>query len=125
MKNKFTSGLCVMMCLVLVLSMFAACSIKDKNTDNTTTTLSPDNQWYVGNGTYEPVTLTNIELVELVNQALGEEAKDFTGDLSTLTPEQIQKVGHECRGIGIGSSVAPITSGNLTLSHRISTLSVG
>ena len=92
MKNKFTSGLCVMMCLVLVLSMFAACSIKDKNTDNTTTTLSPDNQWYVGNGTYEPVTLTNIELVELVNQALGEEAKDFTGDLSTLTPEQIQKV---------------------------------
>lgn len=92
MKNKFTSGLCVMMCLVLVLSMFAACSVKDKTDDNTTTTLSPDNQWYVGNGTYEPVTLTNFELVELVNQALGDEAKDFTGDLNSLTPEQIQKV---------------------------------
>lgn len=92
MKNKFTSGLCVMMCLVLVLSMFAACSVKDKTDDNTTTTLSPDNQWYVGNGTYEPVTLSSVELVELVNQALGEEAKDFTGDLSTLTPEQIEKV---------------------------------
>ena len=66
MKNKFTSGLCVMMCLVLVLSMFAACSIKDKNTDNTTTTLSPDNQWYVGNGTYEPVVLDGFELADLV-----------------------------------------------------------
>lgn len=92
MKNKFTSGLCVMMCLVIVLSMFAACSIKDKNTDNTTTTLSPDNQWYVGNGTYEPVILDSFELADLVNEALGEEAKDFTGDLNTLTPEQIQKV---------------------------------
>lgn len=92
MKNKFTSGLCVMMCLVLVLSLFAACSVKDKTDDNTTTTLSPDNQWYVGNGTYEPVTLSKVELVELVNQALGEEAKDFTGDLNTLTPEQIEKV---------------------------------
>ncbi len=92
MRNKFTSGLCVMMCLVICLSMFAACSIKDKNTDNTTTTLSPDNQWYVGNGTYEPVVLDNVELADLVNEALGEEAKNFTGDLNTLTPEQIQKV---------------------------------
>ncbi len=92
MKNKFTSGLCVMMCLMIVLSMFAACSIKDKNTDNTTTALSPDNQWYVGNGTYEPVILDGFELADLVNEALGEEAKDFKGDLNTLTPEQIQKV---------------------------------
>lgn len=92
MKNKFTARLCVFMCLVLVISMFAACSVKDKTDDSTTTTLSPDNQWYVGNGTYEPVTISNVELVELVNKALGDEAKDFNGDLSTLTPEQIQKV---------------------------------
>ncbi len=92
MKNKFTARLCVFMCLVLVISTFAACSVKDKTKDNTETTLTPDNQWYAGNGVYEPVTIGNVELVELVNQALGEEAKDFTGDLNSLTPEQIEKV---------------------------------
>ena len=36
--------------------------------------------------------INSIELADLVNEALGEEAKDFKGDLNTLTPEQIQKV---------------------------------
>ena len=93
MKNKFTARLCIFMCLVLIVSMFAACNIKDKNGDASLTTLAPDDSWRPGNdGTYEPVILSKVELAELVSEALGEDAKDFNGDLNSLTPEQIQKV---------------------------------
>ncbi len=93
MKNKFTARLCVFMCLVLIISTFAACSIK-KDDDNATTT-SPvvnNNDSWNTNGGYEPVTITDVELVELVSEALGDEASGFNGDLSTLTPEQLEKV---------------------------------
>lgn len=81
------------MCLVLIVSMFAACNIKDKNGDASLTTLAPDDSWRPGNdGTYEPVVLSKVELAELVSEALGDDAKDFNGDLNSLTPEQIQKV---------------------------------
>ena len=93
MKNKFTARLCIFMCLVLIVSMFAACNIKDKSGDASLTTLAPDDSWRPGNdGTYEPVILSKVELAELVSEALGEDAKDFNGDLNSLTPEQIQKV---------------------------------
>lgn len=93
MKNKHTARLCVLMCLVLIISTFAACSIK-KDGDSTTT--SPINnqvqESWIADSVYEPVTITNVELVELVSQALGEDASGFNGDLSTLTPEQLEKV---------------------------------
>ena len=92
MKNKFTSRLCVFMCLVLILSTFAACSIKQNETDSTTAPVIPNNEWVGGIDTYVPVTITNVELVELVSEALGEEASGFNGDLNTLTPEQLEKV---------------------------------
>lgn len=93
MKNKSTAMLSLLMCLVLILSTFAACSIKDDNKDSTTTTLLPDESWGVGvPDTYEPVTITTVELVELVSEALGEDAEGFNGDLNTLTPEQKEKV---------------------------------
>ena len=92
MKNKFTSRLCVFMCFILILSTFAACSIK--NDDNTTTTapVVPNNEWVPGIDTYVPVTITDVELVQLVSEALGDEATGFNGDLNTLTPEQLEKV---------------------------------
>lgn len=93
MKNKSTAMLSLLMCLVLIISTFAACSIKDDNKDSTTTTLLPDESWGVGvPDTYEPVTITDVELVELVSEALGEDAEGFNGDLNTLTPEQKEKV---------------------------------
>lgn len=92
MKNKFTSRLCVFMCFILVLSTFAACSVKQKDDTTTTVPAIPNNEWVPGIDTYVPVTITNVELVELVSQALGEEASGFNGDLNTLTPEQLQKV---------------------------------
>ena len=38
------------------------------------------------------VTISSVELADLVSEALGDEAKDFNGDLSKLTPDQLQKV---------------------------------
>ncbi|MBQ4626584.1 MAG: hypothetical protein IJB45_04955, partial [Clostridia bacterium] len=93
MKNKSTAMLSLLMCLVLIISTFAACSIKDDNKDSTTTTLLPNESWQAGvPDTYEPVTITTVELVELVSEALGEDAEGFNGDLNTLTPEQQEKV---------------------------------
>ena len=92
MKNKFTSKLCVLMCFVIILSTFAACSIKKNDDNSTTAPVIPNNEWVGGVDTYVPVTITNVELVELVSEALGEEASGFNGDLSTLTPEQLEKV---------------------------------
>ena len=60
MKNKFTGSLSVLMCLVLVLSMFAACSVKDKNNDLiTSATLAPDETWAPGiaDYVYEPIII--------------------------------------------------------------------
>lgn len=93
MKNKSTAMLSLLMCLVLIISTFAACSIKDDKKDSTTTTLLPDESWGVGvPDTYEPVTITTVELVELVSEALGEDAEGFNGDLNSLTPDQKEKV---------------------------------
>lgn len=93
MKNKSTAMLSLLMCLVLIISTFAACSIKDDNKDSSTTTLLPNESWQAGvPDTYEPVTITTVELVELVSEALGNDAEGFNGDLNTLTPEQKEKV---------------------------------
>lgn len=92
MKNKFTSRLCVFMCFVLILSTFAACSIKKDNDTTTTAPVIPNNEWVPGIDTYVPVTITDVELVQLVSEALGEDASGFNGDLNTLTPEQLEKV---------------------------------
>ncbi|MBQ8763752.1 MAG: hypothetical protein IJZ07_06590 [Clostridia bacterium] len=92
MKNKFTSRLCVFMCFILILSTFAACSVKQDENGTTTAPVIPQDEWVPGIDTYVPVTITNVELVELVSEALGEEASGFNGDLNTLTPEQLEKV---------------------------------
>ncbi len=90
MKNKHTARLSIVMCLVLIISTFAACSIKKD--DGTTTTLAQGDSWQNGSG-YEKVTISQAELVDLVGEALGDEMpENFKGDLSTLTPEQLNKV---------------------------------
>lgn len=98
MKNKFTARLSLFMCLVLVISCLAACGGKD---DNVTTTLAPDDSWQSGTG-YEKVTISQAELVDLVEQALGDDMpENFNGDLSTLTPEQLNKVENLAKDEGL------------------------
>lgn len=92
MKNKFTARLSLFMCLVLIMSTFAACSIKKDGGETTTSPFVDNNDYWNTAGGYEPVTITNVELVELVSEALGNDAAGFNGDLSTLTPEQLEKV---------------------------------
>ncbi len=99
MKNKFTARLSVFMCLVIVISCFAACSIK--NNDNTTTTLAPADSWQSGSG-YDKVVISQAELVGLVEDALGNDMpENFNGDLNTLTPEQLDKVEDHAKNEGL------------------------
>ncbi len=90
MKNKHTARLSIIMCFVLIFSTFAACSIK--NDDNSTTTLAGGDSWQQESG-YEKVIISQAELVDLVEEALGDEMPEgFKGDLNSLTPEQLNKV---------------------------------
>ncbi|MBQ8014687.1 MAG: hypothetical protein IJ264_00710, partial [Clostridia bacterium] len=103
MKNKMTSRLSIFMCLVIILSMFAACSVKDK-TDTLSTTApyfdSNNDSWFADGG-YEPVTITNVELVQLVNDALGSDAAGWDGNLGSLTSEQLEKVEQAAQDKGL------------------------
>lgn len=117
MKNKFTGVLSVLMCAILVLSVFAACSVKDKNGENTTLgTLTPDNSWTPGiaDYVYESITISKVELVDLVKDALGDEiSDDWNGDLNALTPEQLEKVEEHAKNEGL--TVEKDQSGNTVI----------
>ena len=94
MKNKLTAVISVSICLLMVLSIFTACSLRKGNQgDNESTTLTPNDVWSPDNSeVYQPVQITDVELVELVSKALGDEAVGFDGNLSSLTDDQIEKV---------------------------------
>lgn len=116
MKKKFTGILCVVMCVVFVLSTFAACSVKDKNGDVTNQTLAPNNTWTPGiaDYVYEPVIISKVELVDLVKDALGDEFdENWNGDLNTLTPEQLEKVEEHAANEGL--TVEKDSSGNTVI----------
>ena len=117
MKKKFTGILCVVMCIVLVLSTFAACSVKDKNEGTSSDlTLAPNNTWTPGiaDYVYEPVVIGKVELVDLVKDALGEEFdENWNGDLNTLTPEQLEKVEEHATNEGL--TVEKDSSGNTVI----------
>ncbi len=116
MKKKFTGILCVVMCVILVLSTFAACSVKDKNGDDTIPTLAPNNTWTPGiaDYVYEPVVIGRVELVDLVKDALGDEFdENWNGDLNTLTPEQLEKVEEHATNEGL--TVEKDSSGNTVI----------
>lgn len=89
MKNKAIRGFCLLICLVMLLSTFAACNRKD---GNITTAEPVSDDWVQGLPGYIQIELTDAEIKALVIEALGDEAKDFNGDLSTLTVAQLKKV---------------------------------
>ena len=90
MKKNTKSIIAVILCLILTAAVFTACG---KNSgEGESTTLSPDESWAPGGETYQPVTITDVELAEIVKEALGDEAADFNGDLSSLSSAQLSKV---------------------------------
>ena len=90
MKKNTKSLIAVILCLILTAAVFTACGKKGETGESTT--LSPDESWAPGGETYQPVTITDVELAEIVKEALGDDAKDFNGDLSSLSSAQLSKV---------------------------------
>ncbi|MBQ9849294.1 MAG: hypothetical protein IJO36_01195 [Clostridia bacterium] len=88
MKNKHNRALCILMCVVLIASVFTACGIKD---DDVTTTLAPvtaDN-WQNDvpeDITYSKVVIEGVELADIISGALGEEYRDT--NLNELTDKE-------------------------------------
>lgn len=91
MKNKLTGIISIAVCFLMVLSVMTACS-GGKNNDDDISTLAPGESWSGSEDIYEPVNVTGVELSGIVSEALGDEAKDFNGDLSSLSDKQIEKV---------------------------------
>ena len=92
MENKHNAVISVLICLVLIASIFTACS--KKGDEASSTTLKPNDTWIEGiKVTYPNVQITGVELAEIVAGALGDEFSDFNDDsLGTLTPEQLDQV---------------------------------
>ena len=91
MKNRLTVIISITVCILMVISVLSACSIK-KTGDEDTSSSIPDDSWSGAEDSYEPVDITDVELVAIVSEALGDEATGFNGDLSSLTDEQLEKV---------------------------------
>ncbi len=91
MKNKSVRGLALLMCLVLMMSVLVACNGDKTGEESTSSTASGNGSWSQGIPT-DMVELTKTELIILVKEALGDAAADFTGDLSSLSEEQLNKV---------------------------------
>lgn len=90
MKSRANTVIAVVLALLMMAAVFTACG---KNSgDETTTTLLPDDMWTPGDEVYTPVEISDVELAEIVKQALGDDASDFDGDLSSLSKDQLSKV---------------------------------
>lgn len=92
MKNKHTGFLCIVMCIVLVASVFTACSVKD---DDVTTTVAPATAGNWQNDvpeepSYSKILIEGVELADIITGALGEEYRDT--DINELTDEEKDKV---------------------------------
>ncbi len=89
MKKFAGRGLCFLMCLVLVVSMFAACSNKG---DDTTTTDPNGIVTDLGEITTVLVDAQDSEIMNIIVDAFGEEfAQNFDGDLNSLSEVELQK----------------------------------
>ena len=90
MKNKHNRFLCVLMCVILVASVFTACGIKG---DDETTAPTADDGWVnviPDDGTYTKIVIEGVELADLISDALGEEYRD-TG-VNELTDAEKDKL---------------------------------
>lgn len=91
MKNKNTGFLCILMCIVLIASVFVACD--SKNGDGATTGL-PQTASIVPQSPEEPsyskVLIEGVELADIISGALGEEYRDT--NISQLDDAQKEAV---------------------------------
>lgn len=95
MKNKHSTFLCILMCVVLIASVFSACSVKPNNEENSTNAIENSTWGEISDNTANlpQMIITGADLGELVEGALGEDYKDFKDDnLNSLDKDQQQAV---------------------------------
>lgn len=95
MKKKHNGIISIILCVVMVATLFTACSIKQPE-QTEMTTIVPNATWGAtpdGAADLPTMLITGANLGELVQGALGEDFKDFNDDnLNSLTPEQQEAV---------------------------------
>lgn len=92
MKSNILRMLSILLCLALVLTMFAGCKGKNEPGEDE---VSPADVWSQGVPT-DKVEITAEEFETVVKAALGSEAESFDGTISSLTPEQLSKLQNYC-----------------------------
>ena len=95
MKKRHNGIISILLCVVMVATLFTACSIKQPGGTDITT-IVPNATWGAtpdGAQDLPTMQITGANLGELVQGALGEDFKDFNDDnLNSLTPEQQETV---------------------------------
>ncbi len=92
MKNKHNRALCVLMCVVLIASVFTACGIKDNGESTTAASVTAGN-WQneiPEDVSYSKVIIEGVELADIISGALGEEYRDT--NVNELTDDEKDKV---------------------------------
>ncbi len=90
MKKKSNAFLCILMCVVLIASLFVACDSKDKDKDNTTANQAGSIVHEVPpEPSYSKVFIADVELAEILEEVLGE---DLKGESSEALKEKLDQL---------------------------------
>ncbi len=88
MKKKSSAFLCIMMCVVLIASLFVACDSKDKDGNKTTANQGGTIIHEVPpEPSYSKVFIADVELAEILEEVLGE---DLKGESSAVLQEKLE-----------------------------------
>mgnify|MGYP003300366186 CR=1 FL=1 len=92
MKNKHSKALCILMCIILIASVFTACGIKEGG--ETTVPVTVDGGWVnqvPEDVSYSKAVIEGVELVDLITGALGEEYRDTgVGELTDAEKDKVK-----------------------------------
>lgn len=97
MKNTLLKILCVVFSIIMAVCVFAACG-KNSDEDGSSDADVSDSdiggdEWSQGLPGYVQIELTDDEITDFVKQTLGDKCpKNFDGDLSTLSPDELNAV---------------------------------
>ncbi|MCR5150221.1 MAG: hypothetical protein K6B52_03230 [Clostridiales bacterium] len=121
MKSKKYSVICLLLCFAIIAAFFSGCK-KNGGEEPGNESVTEERWSEQANEDYETVQVTGVELADIVEAALGDEAKDFDGDFSSLSKSQIEKVRDYAQKNGYqvenGPNGAPVISKTVPSSKK-------